>query len=73
MPNGTEYFKSTLGTILSIFTLIIMIGYSAYKFAEMINLNNYRLMEENQEFYFEEIDSFGSSEGFHIAVGIMSF
>ena len=50
-----------------------MIGYSAYKFAEMINLNNYRLMEENQEFYFEEIDSFGSSEGFHIAVGIMSF
>ena len=73
MPNGTEYFKSTLGTILSLCTLVIMISYSSYKFAEMINKSEYRLVEENQDFFFEEIDSFGSDDGFHLAAGIMTF
>ena len=50
-----------------------MIGYAAYKFTELSNLTNYRLMEENQEFFYEETDSFGSAEGFHLAVGLVSF
>ena len=49
-----------------------MVSYGCYKFAVMIELSNYRLMEENQEFYFSETDSFGSAEGFHLAAGIMT-
>ena len=64
MPDEEHTYRTFCGSILSIFTVIIIMLYASYKMAIMFSFADYKVQLRDLEDYFEEMDVFGSKEGF---------
>ena len=73
MPDHDSAYRSVVGTILSILTLILVISYSTYKLIDLTQLNNYKIQEEKLEKYFQHNEPFTQAQGFQVAAAITSY
>ena len=71
MPNQNDYYRSYLGTFMSLLTIIIIISYASFKFRDLLQFSDYQLLEIIQENYFTDQDTFSTDDGFHVAAGII--
>ena len=44
MPDHRENYRSIMGSLLSVLTFTLVLGYAAYKFIDLIEYNDYKLM-----------------------------
>ena len=73
MPDHEATYRSCIGTVLSILTLILVFSYSTYKFIDLIELNDYKIQEEKREKYYEHNVPFTQEQGFQVAACVTSY
>ena len=73
MPDEKSMYRSLLGAVLSIITVIVMLSYSVFKMVAMGNLNDYKIKTATQEYFYDSSFSFSELDGFQVAAGITSF
>ena len=55
------------------FTLILVLAYAGYKFTDLMDYNDYKLMKVDQENFYDMRDSFGSPDGFMLAAAVTDY
>ena len=45
MPDHEPRYRSLAGSFFSLFTIVLVIAYGAYKFIDLMGLNDYKLQE----------------------------
>ena len=60
MPGNTDQYRSMLGSIFTIITLMLLLSYASFKFSTLAKYEDYRLMEEVQQDYFKVTDEFSN-------------
>lgn len=73
MPDENEKYRSYLGVCLSIFTLILVIGYGSFKFSDLLNQKNYRLQEAIETDYYATDETFTFDDGLQFAAALTTF
>ena len=73
MPDHESTYRSAVGTMLSILTLILMVSYSTYKLIDLIELNDYKIQEVKREKYFHNKVPLSQEQGFQVAAAITSY
>ena len=73
MPDHRDRYRTLLGSFLSIITLILVLAYGGYKFTDLMEYNDYRLMKVEQENFYDMRDPFGSPDGFMLALGVTDY
>ena len=73
MPDGEGQYKSFLGSIFSIITLLTMLSYASYKFTALISYSDYKIQVSDQENFYTDEDFFGNENGFMFAAGVTNY
>ena len=73
MPDHRGKYRSLLGSLLSVITFTLVLGYAGYKFIDLIEYNDYKLMKIVQENAYDMREPFGSRDGFQLAAAITSY
>ena len=73
MPDHRNQYRTILGSFLSIVTFMLVLGYAGYKFTDLVEFNDYKLMKVEQENYYGMRDPFGSKHGFMIAASVSRY
>ena len=45
LPDDEEKYRTFLGVILSLFTVLLLIGYGTYKMIDLVGYNDYKVQE----------------------------
>ena len=53
VPDGREYYRSFLGTVLSLLTLLVLCTYLSYRVMVLVIKDEYTIMEYTEENHFE--------------------
>ena len=74
LPNGSKKYRSLLGSVLTLVTVIIVALYSIYKWQVLIDRDEYTLSQITEENYFNETrtSKMDRSTDFNLAFGIYS-
>ena len=52
--------------------MILVLTYASFKFVTMTELLDYQLLDQEQEQFYSENDTFSSQDGFQVAAGVVS-
>ena len=72
LPDGFNEYRTFTGSILSIFTICVVLAYASFKITTMVKKDDYKVRTLDQVGGFEETERFGEDNGFLIAAGIIS-
>ena len=72
MPDHRETYRTFIGSLLSIFTMVLLLCYGGYKIADLVSYKGYRLIVANEENFYAVDEVFGFEQGFNIAAGVTS-
>ena len=71
LPDGEDEYRSFLGSLLSLLTAILLVGYGAYKIEELATNSDYKIQIHDQRYYYDADDEFTFEDhGFMIAAAI---
>ena len=71
LPNVAKEYKSLIGSILTMMTIITVALYGVYKWVQLLDKEETSLSQRIIEGYFDKNEhTFNQEEGFNIAVGI---
>ena len=76
LPNGTKRYKSLVGSLLTVFLVLIVALYTAYKLQLLLNNDQVFVMVTTEDIQdVDKVESALSSSvnGFNIAVGLFNF
>ena len=73
LPDGHDTYRTFIGALLSLFTIVIILTTGVYKFTTLINKDEYRVQLRTIENEFTLSQTFGSSDGFAIAAAVTSY
>ena len=74
MPDNNEYYKTYLGALFSVLTLIFMLSYGAFKFTDFWNYKNYQLSSIVNSKAFEVREPLDIvNYGFNVAATVASY
>ena len=74
MPDHEPRYRSLAGSCFSLFTIILVISYAAYKLIDLLELNDYKLQEAVQEnFFTAEVPLTPQDHGFMVAAAITAY
>ena len=73
MPGGDDEHRTFLGSIISIIIWCLIIGFAGYKLDDLIESNEYKLGEAQQENFFAVNATFTPKEGFQVAACITGY
>ena len=73
MPGGDDEYRTFLGSLISIFILCLILGFAGYKLGDLIEFNDYKLQEAEQENFFKANETFTAEQGFQVAACITSY
>ncbi len=73
MPDGHDTYRTFLGSILSVITLVIMLAYGSYKVSMLAQLEDYDVQLRTLENEFHAGDTFGTKQEFAVAAALVSF
>ena len=72
--NGIKIYRSILGAILSVFFIVVLATYSAFKYNCLLMYNDSNIMISTQENYYTDHDIFiGGANSFNVAFGLISY
>ena len=72
LPDNSDYYKTMLGSILSIITIVSLLTYTAVQLQVMYAREDYVVQLRDELDYFSPEDSFGREQGFFVAFGLAS-
>ena len=74
LPDGENKYRSFLGSLLSLLTAILLVGYGAYKIQELASNSDYKIQIQDQRYYYDAADEFTFEDhGFMIAAAITAY
>ena len=73
MPGNTDQYRTVLGTIFTILTLLLVMSYGSYKFQVLLDYQDYKLKEEIQQEFYEPMEPFTFDDGFAVAAGVIDY
>ena len=72
MDNGNDRYRTFLGAILSIGSVMTLLLYTIYKVIMMFSFKEYQIQVHDHENYYERDDQWGTSE-FMLAAAVTAF
>ena len=73
LPDGTDQYRSFLGAMLSILTLITLLGYASFKFESLVSFSDYIVQVSDHENFYDANTKFGIDNDFSIAAGLVDY
>ena len=73
MPDHRDRYRTILGSFLSILTFVLVLLYAGYKFGNLVNYEDYKLMKFEQENFYPMREPFTSDHGFMLAAGVSKY
>lgn len=72
LPDGNGMYRTFLGSLLSIITLVLIITYGSFKASELFSKQDYQVQKRELLDFYEEKEAFGADDGFAVAAVIYS-
>ena len=73
LPDSAEQYRTFLGAILSVLTLIALLVYGSYKFLVLLDLTDYKVQTAISETYYDFMEGLPSTQGFNVAAAITTY
>ena len=73
LPDEKPQYRTLVGAVLTIFTLIITLSYTSWKLLVMFEQTEFKIQAHDQENYYDFEEEFGTNEGFALAAAITSY
>ena len=73
LPNGKNTYKSFLGSVLSLLTLLLLLFYAGYKLDKMVSFSDYKIQTRDFEDYFDSDEKWGHNDEFALAAGVSAY
>ena len=73
MPDHRDRYRTILGSILSISTFIMILGYGLYKITDLIEYKEFKLLKFEKENFYDMREPFTNKEGLMIAAAITDY
>mmetsp|Transcript_3956 Transcript_3956/g.4738 ORF Transcript_3956/g.4738 Transcript_3956/m.4738 type:complete len:225 (-) Transcript_3956:1540-2214(-) len=73
LPDGSDQYKSFLGSLLSILTVMTLLSYATYKFSSLVSYSDYKVQVSNEENFYNADDKFGFPDGYMISAGLVTY
>ena len=73
LPDGKEKYRTLLGSILSVFTIILMGSYAYIKLVKLLRYQDYVINESYREHFYETSFTFSQADGFQVAAAVTNF
>ena len=73
LPDGYHQYRSFIGAILSVMTLVTITLYATFQVEQLINLENYKVQLHTLENEYATNATFGAANGFAVAAAVTSF
>ena len=73
LPDDQSRYRSLLGAVLTIITLIMTLSYASWKLLTMFEQSEYKIQTHDLENFYDYEEEFGQSEGFAVAATITSY
>ena len=73
LPDDKPYYNSLVGSIMSLFTVIVLLSYGIFKIIKMNQGEDYKINQVTHVFYYESGYGFKSEDGFQVAAGVTSY
>ena len=73
LPDNQSLYRSFLGAMLSIMTILLLSSYALWKLANLINRKDYTVRMYDQENFYDIKESFGPEDGFMLAAGLTAY
>ena len=73
MPDHKEEYRTCVGALLSVVSLLLLVIYASYKFQVLTNLHDYTVQEALLKNHFEVEQHISSANGFAIASAITKY
>ena len=72
LPDGQNEYRTRLGAVLSILTIVLLLAYGIYKTVSLIGLS-YEIMLTTLDYEYGYEDGLSQANGFCIAAGVSSY
>ena len=73
LPDASDRYKTFLGALMSLFTIFLLIFYSAYKLNTMFSFADYKIQQQELERYYNHTEAWGKNDSFAIAAAITAY
>ena len=74
LPDREDKYRSCLGAVLSLITLVLLIGYALYKIQELTVNQEYSIQIHDKKLYYDAADAFTFEDnGFVMAAAITAY
>ena len=73
LPDGKDTYKSFLGSMFSLATIILISMYGIFKLSSLMKYSDYNVQESRKENYYVSEDSFGFEAGYMMAAGLIAY
>ena len=70
-PGNSLHYRTYIGSVFSLFNIILILSYASYKMQDLIKIENYLITNSFKENYYSWDQAFTRSDGFHVAAGII--
>ena len=73
LPDGKDYYRTFLGAMLTLMTIIVVVSYMLWKLQIVSNQDEAKLQIKDLQNFYTSDDTFGTPQRFMIAAAITSY
>ena len=73
LPDGKDTYKSFLGSMFSLITIILLSIYGIFKLLSLMNYSDYNVQVSMKENFYAAEDRFGFEDGYMMAAGLITY
>ena len=73
LPDKVPSYRTLLGSVLTVFTVLLISGYAFYKFIRLEALKDYKINNATHEQFYDSSFSFSQIDGFQIAAAVTRY
>ena len=70
LPDGKNEYRTFAGSVLSLFTILVVIFYGGFKLQILMGRDAYKVQVQDKDLVFSDTEKFGSDMGFNVAAAI---
>ena len=73
MPDHRDRYRTILGSVLSIITFALILGYGSYKIMDLVYYKDFKLLKFEKENFYDMREPFTNEDGLMIAAAITAY
>ncbi len=73
LPDHMPMYRTFLGSALSLFTIIVLVGYASYKMLRLSSMRDYQISVVTNEYFYDSSFTFSQIDGFAVAAAVTSY